>query len=145
ALRPSARPLYARSTSSRRPRDPPAEYMPVEMEDGLARALADVDGDAIVVQACDPCRLRDELEHPLRLVGRKLTDLAEARDVPLREDEKVRLGRRVDVTDRDKPLAAVDVVAFPDETAKEAVVRQRGCPPRSLRPRGRSRWRRPDR
>ena len=102
----------------------------MEMEYGLAGALADVDGDTVVVEACDPCRLADELEHPLRLVRRKLPDLAEARDVPLRKDEKVRLGRRVDVANRDKALAAMDVISFADETAEQTVVRQRESPPR---------------
>jgi hypothetical protein len=49
--------------------------------------------------------------------------------VALRKDEEVRLGLRIDVADRDEPVALADVVAFADEPAEEAVVvRQRGSP-----------------
>jgi len=71
---------------------------------------------------------KDE-EHPLRLVGRKLADVAEGVDMTGRQHEEVRLGPRRDVTDRDKPIRGVNVVALDDEPAEEAVVRQRGSPP----------------
>jgi hypothetical protein len=50
--------------------------------------------------------------------------------VALGENEQVRLGLRVDVADRDEAVAGMDVVAGADELAEEAVVRQRGSPPR---------------
>ena len=68
-------------------------------------AGADVDDDAVVGRARLRARPGDELEHPLRLVGLELVDLAEGVDVPLREHEQVRLRLRVDVADRDEPLA----------------------------------------
>jgi hypothetical protein len=100
--------------------------MPVEVEDGLSCARAGVDDDPVVVQALLSCRLGDEVEHALRLLGRELADLVEGRDVTLREDEQVRVRLRVDVPDRDEAVGARDVVAVPVEPAEEAVVRQRG-------------------
>jgi hypothetical protein len=103
--------------------------MPVEVEDALPRAIADVDEDAVVVEAGAARRFGDEVEHPLRLVGWELSDVAERVDVPLGEDEQVRLGLRLDVADRDEAVRARDVVALAYETAEKAVVRQRGSPP----------------
>jgi hypothetical protein len=97
----------------------------VEVEDGLARGLADVDEHAVVAQARLARRVGDEGEHSLRLLGRELVDLAEGVDVALWEDEQVRLRLRVDVADGNEPVPLVDVIALADEFAEEAVVRQR--------------------
>src|SRR5919202_5468022 len=107
-----------------------AEDVPMEVEDRLPRPRADVDEHAIVGEAGVPSDLGHEVEHPLRLVGRELRDLAEALDMALRQDEEVRLGLRVDVPNRDEAVRFRDVVALADEPAEEAVVRQRGSPPR---------------
>ena len=90
-------------------------------------------------------RLRDEVQHPLRLVGRKLADLAERRHVPLGQDEQVRVGPGVDVADRDEAVALGNVVTFLHELAEEAVLRQRGSlpPRRPHREPGRARRPRP--
>ena len=102
----------------------------MEVEDRLPGAWADVDDDAVVVEPLLARDVRDELQHPLRLAGRELRDLAEALDMALRQDEQVRLGLRVDVPNRDEAVRFRDVVALADEPAKEAVLRQRGSPPR---------------
>ena len=102
----------------------------MQVEDRLSGARPDVDEHAVVLEAGFPCRFGDELEHALRLVGRKLADLAERVDMTLRQDEQMCLGLGVDVPDRDEPLGAADVIAFRDQAAKEAVFRQRGSPPR---------------
>jgi hypothetical protein len=102
----------------------------MEMEDRLSAAGADVDEHAVVLEPGLAGGLGDELEHALRLLGRKLGHVLEAVDVALRKDEEVRFGLRVDVADRDEPVALLDVVAFADEPAEEAVVvRQRESPP----------------
>jgi hypothetical protein len=103
--------------------------MPVEVEDGLAGAGTRVDDDPIVVEALLPRGRRDEVEHPLRLLGGELADLVEARDVALGQDEQMRVRLRVDVADRDESVGTRDVVAVPVEPAEEAVLRQRGSPP----------------
>jgi hypothetical protein len=99
------------------------------MEDRLPRAGACVDDDTVIGQPLLRRDFGDELQHALRLVGRKLGDLVETRNVALRQDEQVRVGLRVDVADRDEALGRGDVVAFADERAKEALLRQRGSPP----------------
>jgi hypothetical protein len=99
------------------------------MEDGLARAGADVDRDAVVLETGPFRRLRDELEHALGFFRRKLADLLEARDVALGEDEQVDVGLRIDVADGDEAVLRVDVLPFAIERAEEAVLRQRGSPP----------------
>ena len=101
----------------------------MEVEDRLATAFSDADENAVVVETGVARRVGDEVEHALRLVGRELADLAEGRDVPLGQDEQVRVGQRIDVADRDEAIALRNVVAFPDEPAEEAVLRQRGSPP----------------
>ena len=100
------------------------------MEDRLAGSWTGVDDDTVIRQALACGHIGDELEHALRLVGRKLPDLAERRDVPLGQDEEVRRGLRVDVADGDEPISGVDVVALADEPAEETVVTQRARPPR---------------
>jgi hypothetical protein len=112
------------------PLDPAAEHVPVEVEDRLSAARPDVYEHAIVLEPGLTGGLGDEIEHALRLLGWELGHVLECVDVALREDEEVRLGLRVDVADRDEPVALADVVALADEPAEEAVVvRQRGSPP----------------
>jgi hypothetical protein len=102
----------------------------VEVEDRLARSSPHVHDDTIILQAGFLGGLGDEVEHPLGLVGRELGDLAEGRDVPLGQHEQVGVGLRSDVADRDEAVGGVDVLAFADERAEEAVLRQPGSPPR---------------
>jgi hypothetical protein len=110
--------------------------MPVEVENRLPRSGADVDRDAVVLETGLARRLGDELEHALGLLGRELADLAEARDMTLGQDEQVCLRLRVDVANGDEAVGGVDVVALGEELAEQAIVRQRGSPPRSPRGRG---------
>jgi hypothetical protein len=101
----------------------------VEVEDRLSAARPDVDEHAVVREPGLTSGLGDEVEHALRLFRRELGHVSECVDVALRKDEEVRLGLRIDVADRDEPVALADVVAFADEPAEEAVVvRQRGSP-----------------
>jgi hypothetical protein len=103
----------------------------VKVEPRLAGARPDVDHDPVVVDTGDLRGLRDELEHPFRLVGRKSADVTKGVNVALRQHEEVGVGLRVDVADRDEPVTCVEVVALADELAEETVcVRQRGSPPR---------------
>ena len=99
------------------------------MEDGLAAAGTDVDEDTVVLESGAARDLRNEVEHPFRLVSGELSDVAEGVDVPLRQDEQVRLRLRIDVADRDKAVRLRDVVTLPGELAEEAIVSQRGSPP----------------
>ena len=102
----------------------------MQVEDRLASPRPDVDDDFVVLEPGQLSCLGDELEHALRLVRRELADLAERVDVPLGQDEQVRVRLRVDVADGDEPVPGVDVVALTDEPAEEAVVTQRARPPR---------------
>ena len=115
-----------------------SEDVPVEMEDRLAAALADVDEHLVVVEPRGGRRVRDEAQHPSGFLVREGLDVAERVDVPRGQDEQVRLRDRVDVADRDEPVGRVDVVALRDEPAEQAVLRRRrqGSPPRRLRRRG---------
>ena len=99
------------------------------MEDGLAAAGTDVDEHAIVLESGAARNLRDEVEHPLRLVRGELGDVTEGVDVPFRDDQQVRLRLRVDVADRDEAIRLRDVFALLEELAEQAIVRQRGSPP----------------
>jgi hypothetical protein len=101
----------------------------MEVKDGLARARAHVDDDAVVVEPGLAGSSRDELEHALRLFRLELTDVPERVDVALGQHEQVRLGGRVDVVDRDEALPGEDVIPVPNEAAEEALLRQRGSPP----------------
>ncbi len=101
----------------------------MQVEDGLARALADVHEHVVVVQALLARDVGDELEHPLRLVGGERVDVAEGLDVALGEDEQVDVRLRVDVADGDEALGACDVIAVAEKGTEEAVLRQRGSPP----------------
>ena len=56
----------------------------MEVEDRLAPALAYVHNHAIVVEAGLARGFRDEVQHPLGLVGWELPDFAKGRDVTLR-------------------------------------------------------------
>ena len=100
------------------------------MEDRLTAARADVDHHPVVRQPDAARGRRDELQHLLRLLWRELGHVAERVDMALGEDEEVRLRLGVDVADGDEAVALRDVVALPRELAEEAVVRQRGPPPR---------------
>jgi hypothetical protein len=102
----------------------------MQVEHRLTRARAHIDDDTVIGQARSCSDFGDEVEHPLVLGGRELGDVVEAVDVPLRDDEEVRRRLRVDVADGDEPVGLGDVVALPVEPAEEAVVRQRGSPPR---------------
>src|SRR4029078_5459584 len=76
---------------SRHPSDAAAaEDVPVQMEDRLPGPGAHVDDDTVVGQALARSDVGDEVEHPLRLVGGKLPDLAKARDVTLGQHEQMR-------------------------------------------------------
>ena len=97
----------------------------MKVEDGLPAARPDVDDDPIILEPGFAGGVCDELEHALRLVGREVADVAKRLDVPLGDDEQVRLRARVDVRDRDEAVGLADVVALPVELAEEAVVRQR--------------------
>ena len=102
----------------------------MEVEDRLAAARAHVDDDPVVLQTGLACGVGDEVQHAARLLGRELADLAERVDVPLGQDEQMRVRLRVDVADGDEPASGVDVVALADKPAEEAVVTQRARPPR---------------
>jgi hypothetical protein len=97
----------------------------VEVEDGLARSLAHVHDDPVVVQSLGASGVRDELEHPLRLVRRELADLPETRHVALGDDEQVDVRLRIDVGDRDESVGLRDVVPFLVQPAEQAILRQR--------------------
>ena len=86
----------------------------MEMEDRLPASLAYVHEHAVILEPRLARGLRDEVQHPLRLVGRKLADLAERRHVPLGQDEQVRVGPGIDVADGDEAVGLRDVVAFRD-------------------------------
>jgi hypothetical protein len=102
----------------------------VQVEDGLPRAFPDVDDNSIILETLSARGVGDEVEHPLRLVGRKRADLPKTRDVSLRQHEQVRGRLRVDVADRDEAVRRGDVVAVADERAEETVLRQRESPSR---------------
>jgi hypothetical protein len=97
----------------------------VEVEDGLPRPLAHVDDNSVVVQSLGASSVRDELEHPLRLLRRELADLSEAGHVALGDDEQVDVRLRIDVGDGDESVRRRDVVALLVQPAEEAVLRQR--------------------
>jgi hypothetical protein len=99
------------------------------VEDRLPAAGPDVHKHAVVGQAGVAGGFGNELEHALRFVGCELRDVPERLDVPLRDDEQVRLGLRIDVADRDEAVTLADVIALAVELAEQAVVRQRGSPP----------------
>lgn len=101
----------------------------MKVEDGLPCTRTDVHDDPVILEAGNPCRLGDELEHPLRLVRREGPDIAKGVDVPLRQHEEVGVGLRVDVADGDESPRCVDVVPLADQAAEKAF-RQRGSPPR---------------
>jgi hypothetical protein len=97
----------------------------MEMEHRLAGSRTGVDDDTVVAQPRVCRNLGDEVEHALVFVGGELGDVVEALDVPLGDDEQVRGGLRVDVTDGDEAVDRSYVVAFAVQLAEEAVVRQR--------------------
>jgi hypothetical protein len=99
------------------------------MVNRLASARADVDEHTVILEPGLSRSFGDEVEHPLRLVGRKGAHIAERVDVPHWQHQQVGLGLRRDVPDRDEAVPGVDVVALGCEPAEEAVLRQRGSPP----------------
>ena len=102
----------------------------MQVEHGLSCVTADVDDDPVVRQAGPLGGGRNELQHALGLVCGEGADVAEAVDVALGEHEEVDGRLRVDVADRDEAVGRVHMVAVANERAEEAVVRQRGSPPR---------------
>src|SRR6266540_6868239 len=100
------------------------------MEDRLSPTLADVDDDAVIIDALVAC-----------LLGGELADLTETRDVPLGDNQEMRVRAWIDVVNRDEARAGANVITIAIEPAEEAVLRQRGSPPRRppLRARGRAR------
>jgi hypothetical protein len=104
--------------------------MPVQVEHRLAGAPAGIDDDTVIAQPLACCHFGDEVEHALVLVGAELCDVVEALYVMLGDDEQMRPGLRIDVADGDEALDGGDVVTLAVERAEEAVVRQRGSPPR---------------
>jgi hypothetical protein len=101
----------------------------VQVEDRLSGARPHVDDDLIVLEPRGASGVGDELEHPLRLFGWKLSDVSERLDVPLGDNEQVRVRLRVDVAQRDEAFGLVNVLAFSIQLAEEAIVRQRRSPP----------------
>src|SRR5919201_6695538 len=106
--------------------------MPVQVEDRLSCAAAYVDKHVVVVEPLVTSSFGDELQHLLRLVRRKLVDFAKRLDVSLGDHEQMCVRFRIDVADRYDSRASTDVFAFAVQPTKEAVVRQRGFPPRRL-------------
>ncbi len=102
----------------------------MEMEHRLAGSRTGVDDDTVVGQARSCSDGGDEVEHALVLVGGELGDVLEVLHVPLGDDEQVRPCLRVDVADGDEAVDGRDVVALPVEPAEEAILSQRGSPPR---------------
>src|ERR1700757_1392904 len=92
------------------------------MENRLARAWAHVDLDTVIRQPLACRDIGDELEHLLRLLGRKPGDVSECVDVALGDHEQVHRSLRVDVADRDEAVGRGDVIALAVELAEEAVV-----------------------
>src|SRR4029453_158197 len=90
-----------------------AEHVPVEVEDRLPTAAADVHDHAVVLEPGLARPPGHELEHPLRLVGGEFTDLAERIDVPLRQDEQVHGRLRRDIADRAESALPAPAVSRP--------------------------------
>ena len=102
----------------------------MEVEDCLPGAAADVDDDVVVLEPFVSRRFGNELEHVLRLVGRKVRNVSECLNVALGDHEQVDVRFRVDVANRDDAGAGADVIALLEQATEEAIVRQRGFPPR---------------
>jgi hypothetical protein len=102
----------------------------MQVKDRLAGSGTGVDDDTVIAQPLACSHVGDEVEHALVLVGGELGDVVEAVDVPLGDDEQVRLRLRVDVADGDEAVDRRDVLAFAKERAEKTVVRQRRSPPR---------------
>ena len=84
------------------------EDVPVEMEDGLPGVGADVDLHLVVLEPGLAGGFGDELEHPLALGRVRARRRRGSVDVVLGDHEQVHRSLRVDVRDRDEPLAARD-------------------------------------
>jgi hypothetical protein len=107
-----------------------AEKMPMQVEDGLPASLSDAHEEPVIGQTRGAGRLGDELQHPLRLVRRQLADLLERGSVTVRDDQKMSVGARVDVANREEAVGSRDVIAFGRQPAEDAILRQRESPPR---------------
>src|ERR1051326_477488 len=105
--------------------------MPVEVEDRLARSRACIHHDTVVLQALARSNVGDEVQHPLVLIGREPGDFVEARDVPLRDHEQVRLRLRIDVPDGDEAIGRGHVLPVADQAAEQAVYRHAATTPSS--------------
>ena len=101
----------------------------MQVEDRLSGARPHVDDDLIVLEPHGASRVGNELEHSLCLFGRKLADVSESLDVPLGDNEQVRVRLRVDVAQRDEAFGVVNVLALSVQLAEKAIVRQRRSPP----------------
>ena len=93
----------------------------MEVENRLPCARADVDDDPVIVQPGDPRRVGDELEHSLRLLGRKCADVAKPVDEPLGQHQQMSVGLRANVADRDEPFSRMHMLALAHELAEETV------------------------
>ena len=78
----------------------------------------DVDDHAVVLEALGSGDGGHEPQHPAGFLVRELVDLAERVDVPLGQDEQVRLGGGLNVADRDEAVGGVHVVAARDEAGR---------------------------
>ena len=76
----------------------------MQMEHRLTRPRAYIDLDTVIRQSLACSEVGDELEHPLRLLRRKLADLAERVDMALGQDEQVDGRLRVDIADGDEAV-----------------------------------------
>src|SRR6478735_5239127 len=86
-----------------------AQYMCMDVEHGLTRALARVEDQAVVAVAVFPGEAfggRHQLGEELGVTGGKLRDVAV--QLRLRNDEQVQRRLRGDVAERDQPLRVVD-------------------------------------
>lgn len=101
----------------------------MQMEDRLPCALACVDDDTVIGQPFARSDICNEVEHPLVLVGRKLTDLVEAGNMPLGHNEDMNPRLRIDIANRYEALGRRNTLSLAVELAEETVVRQRGSPP----------------
>ena len=96
----------------------------MQMEDRLPGAGTDVDHHLVVVQPGGARRVGHEHQHRARLLWREVADVSECLDVTFRDDEKMRVGLRVDVVDRDEAVGGVDVLAVTEEGIVAATSRR---------------------
>ena len=106
-----------------------AENVPVQVEYRLPRCGADVHDHTVVVQPHAYGGLGYETEHTRRFLVRECGDVAHRVDVPLGQNEQVRLGGGGNVPDRNEAFPCVNVLTLGDEAAEEAIRLQRRAPP----------------